>query len=264
MHELSTVSTGDVVSTTLMVEGILGDIRLFSDLDPREISRLALLFEERRMPSGRRIYKSGDPSDALYIVRQGSVAIYSDKPGKPVHLQARLGPGDFFGELGLFDGFERSASARTNEDSRLLVIPKETLLPFLDDHPALALKLQIAAARRHSHNVSLALDLSQRKDLRIRLDLPVDVILEDGSSRHMMLENLSLGGLCLQGAPESWQRHWTLRFDMLYAEHRLPVIGRVTWRRDHTIGLAFSRVDPEHENHVQDMLRRLLEDTVKN
>ena len=241
-----------------MHENLLRQVRLFVDLDDEELHRLAQLFHEEILPAGHRIFKPGDPSDAFYIVRQGGVALYSDQPGKPIHLQGRLGIGDFFGELGLFDGFERAASARASETSRVLKISKESLLTFLEGHPGIAIKMQIAAARRHSQNVSLALDLGHRSDVRIRLGKTVRLVLEDGEQIAATIENLSLGGICLSGVPDSWQRHWTLRFDLHFSDRHLPVIGRITWRRDDTVGLAFSRTDSEHDDRVQGMLRNLL------
>lgn len=242
-----------------MHEDLLKQVRLFVDLDEEEMVRLAALFSEEVLLSGHRVFKPGDPSDAFYVIEEGSIALYSDQPGKPIHLQGRLGPGDFFGELGLFDGFERAASARASETSRVLRIPKDALLAFLDDHPTIAIKMQIAAARRHSQNVSLALDLGHRSEVRIRLGKQAEMILDNGQRHGVMVENLSLGGICLRAVPETWQRHWTLRFELLYDSERLPVIGRITWRRDETVGLAFSRTDPDHDDRVQRMLRRLLD-----
>lgn len=242
-----------------MNQDLLRQVRLFVDLDEDELERLAALFTEEVLPAGHRVFKPGDPSDAFYVVHQGGIALYSDQPGKPIHLHGRLSRGDFFGELGLFDGFERAASARASETSRVLRIPKDALLTFLDDHPAIAIKMQIAAARRHSQNVSLALDLGHRSEVRIRLGKRAEMILEDGIRLGVVVENLSLGGICLRDVPETWQRHWTLRFELLYDGERLPVIGRITWRRGDTVGLAFSRTDPEHDDRVQRMLRRLLD-----
>ena len=241
-----------------MHETLLRQVRLFVDLDPDELRRLASLFKEEILPAGHRIFKPGDPSDAFYIVREGGVALYSDQPGKPIHLQGRLETGDFFGELGIFDGFERAASARASETSRVLKISKDALLAFLEDYPGIAVKMQIAAARRHSQNVSLALDLGHRNDVRIRLGKTVRLVLDDGEQIAATIENLSLGGICMSGVPDDWQRHWTLRFDLHFGEGHLPVIGRITWRRDDTVGLAFSRTDPEHDDRVQAMLRNLL------
>lgn len=241
-----------------MFDKILRRVRLFSDLDDDEIRRLAGEFSEILLPSGHRIFRHGDPADAFYIVRDGSVALYTDRTGQPLQLQARLGPGDFFGEVGLFDTAERSSSARTSDTCRLLMIPKDELLEFLEDHPEVAIKLQIAAARRHSQNVSVALDLGQRREVRIRLGQKVSMEPQEGASREVFVENLSLGGLCMRGAPSAWERYWTVRFNLQLDDVSLPVVGKVTWRQGESVGIAFIHSDDQHDERVQGMLRKLL------
>ena len=238
---------------------LLREVRLFGELPEEILSQLARLFVSMAVPMGHQVYKHGDPSDAFYVIRQGSIALYRDQLGKPIQLLARLSHGDFFGELGLFDGFDRNASARANETTRLLRISKDDLLTFLADQPDLTIKMQIAAARRHSMNVSMTLDLSQRKDVRIRLEKDVVLELDSGTKRQAQVQNLSLGGICLSSAPMAWQKHWTVRFHLMYERERLHVAGRVSWRRDDTVGIAFSRTDPQHEVQMQRLLRLMLD-----
>jgi len=243
-----------------MHEDLLRRVRPFIELDKDELRRLAEAFSERLLPAGHQIYKIGDMPDAFYIVREGEVALYRDKPGMPTQLQAHLGPGDFFGETGLFDDAEHTASASTNSTSRILEISRKTLLLFLDDHPEVALRLQMAAARRHSQNVSDALELGRRNEVRISLALKASLRLEGGAiERRVKVENLSLGGVCLRDVPLAWDRHWTVRFTLLFAGQELPVIGRVAWRRGDTVGVAFTRTDSTHEDRVQTMMRKLME-----
>ncbi len=237
---------------------VLRQVELFSDLGEEELQKLESYFVDQSIPSHTRIYHYGDPSDSFYVIRSGSVAVYRDEVGKPVQLQARFGPGDFFGETGLFDGFQRSASARASETCRLLTIHKDALLAFLDHHPGVLIKLQIAAARRHTLNVAAALDLGIRNEVRIRLDREVTLETHFGRPLKARLENLSLGGMCLRGVPASWTKGRDVRFRLSYGSETLPVSGQVSWREPETVGLAFADTDPEHDANVQNMLRHLL------
>jgi CRP-like cAMP-binding protein len=245
----------------VVIEELLRRVHLFADLEPEELRRLAAGFSEQLLPSGYRVYRFGDPSDAFYLIREGSVALYRDEPGRPVQLQARLGVRDYFGELGLFENVVRAAAARTGETTRLLRISRDDLLAFLDDHPEVALRLQIAAARRHTQNISTTLDLGGRKEVRIRLGTEVDLELSDGSYHRGTLENLSLGGMCLSGAHPEWEKHWRVRFEMVHGDDRLQIVGRIAWRQSDTVGIAFSRPFPEHEDEIRGFLRKLLEET---
>jgi CRP-like cAMP-binding protein len=238
---------------------LLRQVPLFADLAADELARLADLFTEELIVGNQRVFSHGDDALHFFVIREGSVAIFRDEVGKPVQLQTRLGPGDYFGEMGLFDGFKRAASARTSEICRLLKIGKAELLAFLDLHPGVAIKLQVAAARRHSENVITALNLGVRHEVRIRLDRPVTIELNFGLKHRAIIENLSLGGLCLRSAPASWQKGREVHFSLLYESESLPINARVTWRQDDVAGMAFEGTNLDHDLRVQRLLRRLLD-----
>jgi ferredoxin-NADP reductase/CRP-like cAMP-binding protein len=79
---------------------------------------------EYEVAAGTVIFKEGDPSDSLYLVVEGSIEIYREhnEHGERETL-ATLEPGTSFGELGILEATDRSASARAIEPSRLVVIP---------------------------------------------------------------------------------------------------------------------------------------------
>ena len=136
-------------------------------------------------------------------------------------------------------------------------------LAFLDEHPNVLVKLQIAAARRHTLNVAAALDLGVRNEVRIRLDREVTLETPVGQIHRARLENLSLGGLCLREVPASWQPESEVEFTLGYQDENLEVAARVSWREEQTVGLAFLEESPDagtdRDEAVQRMLRRLLE-----
>lgn len=79
---------------------------------------------EYEVAAGAVIFKEGDASDSLYLVVEGSIEIYREhnEDGERETL-ATLEPGTSFGELGILENTDRSASARAIETSRLVVIP---------------------------------------------------------------------------------------------------------------------------------------------
>ncbi len=238
---------------------LLRRVPLFADLGEEELHRLAELCVEETLAGNQRVFSHGEDANFFYLLKEGSVTLFRDEVGKPVQLQTRLGPGDYFGEMGLFDGYKRSGSARTGATSRLLRIAKSELLAFLDRHPSIAIKLQVAAARRHSENVVMALNLGVRGEVRIRLDKRVTLELPFGLRHRAQVENLSLGGMCLRSAPSSWQKGREVRFTLVYQEESLPIDARISWREDDAAGLAFLAAGEEHDQRVQRLLRRLLD-----
>lgn len=71
------------------------------------------------------IFVEGEPATSFYVIEQGEVeAIRRDSTGQP-QLMARLGPGEFFGEIALLDGNVRIASVRARTPVEVLVMGKE-------------------------------------------------------------------------------------------------------------------------------------------
>jgi voltage-gated potassium channel len=71
----------------------------------------------RRVPAGTIVVREGEPGDEFFVIVDGLAAVrHGDEF---VHV---LGPGDFFGELALIDGLDRTATVEAATDLQLLVI----------------------------------------------------------------------------------------------------------------------------------------------
>ena len=151
------------------------------------------------------------------------------------------------------------ASVRATEPSRILRIGRDDLLDFFGDHPEIEQKLQLAAARRHLANVTAMLELGRRREVRIHLGQPVRLEVAEGEVVSAVLENMSLNGLCLDGAPPEWQPGLVVRFGLGLREGLLRLRGRVLWRRDRTVGLLFEKLTPNHDTIIQMAIRVALE-----
>ncbi len=236
-------------------------VELFQDLDDGELQRLAEWFVELSVPAQRLILQEGRASEAFFVVAEGAVVVFRDAIGSPVHLLARLGEGDFFGELGLFVDGRHAASVRATEACRLLKITRTDLLLFLDDHAHVFHKLQLAAARRHSANLASTLELGRRREIRIRCSNEVILRREDGVQHSVLLENLSLGGVCIRQAPEVWEVGDDVVLFLSIRENEVRLGGRVAWRQGDSLGLAFIKKSPNHDMIIQMATRLLLEQT---
>lgn len=243
----------------LRIEDFLRQTSLFGGLDDIGIHRLAASCEELTLPAHALIFSEGDPADAFYLIASGRVAIFRDTLGRPLQLLAHLEAGEFFGELGVIHDAPRSASARTAEPSRLLRLGRAEMLGFLEDHSEIALRLQNAAIRRYTANVSSTLALGQRRELRIRLNHKVQLDLDDGAILPATLENLSNGGLSLGATATAWSPGKRVSFALCCAGLRFEVRGRISWRDGDRVGVAFTATTSDHDNQVQGLLRRLLE-----
>ena len=236
----------------------LQQVDLFRDLAAPALDRLATRCQPMELAEDQVIFREGEPATAFYVVVAGAVALYRDAIGKPVQLLGRLGPGDYFGEMGIFDRSFRTASSRAVQSSTVLLIARESLLHFLDGHPEVTLRLQMAAARRHSANVAAALEIGHRQEVRIRVSHRATLVLDDGSRHRVMVENLSAGGLRMAAAPRRWREGDEVTFTLDCGDRPLSLSGRVAWRRSDVAGIAFTHRPRGHETSIQRTLRHIL------
>ncbi len=67
---------------------------------------------------GQVLFKSGDASDGMYIIRKGELRVYLEQDGKEVVL-ATIGDGGMIGEMALFDRQPRSASVKATKETEV-------------------------------------------------------------------------------------------------------------------------------------------------
>jgi len=100
---------------------------LFTSLTSGEREELHRRFRLHRVPEKTMVFRGGDPSNSLFMIKSGEVEIYTqDRHGKRVTL-AVLRSGNFFGEIGVLLDRPRMAFARTTQSSELLELTKEDL-----------------------------------------------------------------------------------------------------------------------------------------
>jgi uncharacterized membrane protein len=127
---------------------MLAGVPLFSLLHDEERAELAERLERIEAPAGKTMFLRGDPGNAMYIVRSGSVEIFfKNDTGEKIVLETAT-PGHFFGEISLLDEGPRTASAVVKENLDALVVDRGDLSDFLRTHPEAAMDLLAAMGRR--------------------------------------------------------------------------------------------------------------------
>jgi CRP/FNR family transcriptional regulator len=109
---------------------------LFSRLSDEELSDLAARLRTRPYKRAEVIFRKDDPGTHLYLVLEGAVKIALPGEFGQEALVAIMRPGDFFGELALFDRSPRSAGATALEDTRAAVLAGDDFIAFLERHPS--------------------------------------------------------------------------------------------------------------------------------
>ena len=95
----------------------LKQIPLFKDLDDHDLKVIATFAEEKSVSSGDTLVREGDFSDELIAIEEGTAIV--ERHGDEV---AQLGPGDYFGEVGVLRNEMRAATVRATSGMRLLTL----------------------------------------------------------------------------------------------------------------------------------------------
>ena len=106
----------------------------FSWFSSAQLSRALPTIEKRSYPRHSIIQRAGDPGDGLYILQGGRAAIVHEDGDSRELLVTRVGPHEFFGELGLFDSQACAASIRAEADCDAIFIPREVVLECLAEN----------------------------------------------------------------------------------------------------------------------------------
>ncbi|MDX9730463.1 MAG: cyclic nucleotide-binding domain-containing protein [Bdellovibrionales bacterium] len=80
----------------------------------------------KTLKSGDFLFREGDSSEAMYVIKSGKVAILKSKGSSDITL-AELGRGDMVGEMAFFDGRPRSASAQATVETIVIELPFKAL-----------------------------------------------------------------------------------------------------------------------------------------
>lgn len=101
------------VAMTLSLRTFFRGIALFGSLTGEELNEVLRLAKPFVREAGETLFSEGDPSDGMYVIERGEVAVTtSGRNGERVRL-AELGNGAVIGELSLIDGATRSATVET-------------------------------------------------------------------------------------------------------------------------------------------------------
>jgi CRP-like cAMP-binding protein len=128
-----TPEPGEVAAPNAL-RGELEQIALFAGLLPLHLERIGALAREVVVKRGDYVFHHGDDGDGLYLIVDGAIRISRNVSGIGEEALAILRPGQYFGEMSIFDDSPRSADAIAHEATSLVCLPKDDLrdLMFVD------------------------------------------------------------------------------------------------------------------------------------
>ncbi len=122
---------------------LLQGVTLFSSLDKRALSKIANFATKRTFGERSLITKEGELGVTFYLILDGSVEV---RRGKKV--LAKLGRGQFFGEMALFDNQPRSADVVAVDKTTCALLTSWVLMGMIAANPKIGQKIIAELARR--------------------------------------------------------------------------------------------------------------------
>jgi CRP/FNR family cyclic AMP-dependent transcriptional regulator len=115
---------------------LLGGCPLFAGVNREDLAAIGERAIEVEFPADHVIARQGEIGTGLFVVTEGAVRVVRD--GAEL---ARLGPGDFFGEMSVIDGLPRVAQVAAVEPTRCLALASWEFERLVLEHPTIGLAI---------------------------------------------------------------------------------------------------------------------------
>ena len=129
-----------------LTPGSLRRIKILADLNDAQLSHLSDFLEMQNVAQWSTVVRLGEPGDAMYFVVDGELRARV-MTGDRETILSTFGPGDFFGDIALFDHGPRSADVLANVESVLLRLSSVAFERLAKEAPALATPFLQATSR---------------------------------------------------------------------------------------------------------------------
>jgi cAMP-dependent protein kinase regulator len=138
---------------------------LFEVLNDEERAALVKEMDLEQHGEGDIIISEGEPGSSMYVIAHGEVKVYTrgtGNTGASVYL-AKLGEGDFFGEVSVLTGKPRTATITASQPTELLRLDKEKLDNALAKYPGIRKVLDDFYKKRAKHTVEAMIESLKKR-----------------------------------------------------------------------------------------------------
>jgi CRP-like cAMP-binding protein len=126
------------VASAAEIDAFLRGMPLFRGVADPELQELRERLRERALRKGQILFRQDDPGEEMFLVRRGTVLVSRLVTGRVEHVIARIGPGEFFGEMSLLGNAPRSGTIQAEVEVALLALDRASLQRLTDQSPRAA------------------------------------------------------------------------------------------------------------------------------
>jgi CRP/FNR family transcriptional regulator, cyclic AMP receptor protein len=129
---------------------LLARTEVFGGLGERELNEVAQVAVPRRWERGEVVFREGDSGDTCYLIKSGAVLLTREHQDGRVVAISECRSGSMFGELALFRGETRSATAEAIEPTQAVALLAPDMTRLVRNNPDIATELLATLAERVS------------------------------------------------------------------------------------------------------------------
>jgi CRP/FNR family cyclic AMP-dependent transcriptional regulator len=123
---------------------LLKRVPLFSDLDRKELERIAASMKERTFSAGETVTAEGSSGVGFFLIESGNAKVTVGGQDRRT-----LGPGDYFGEVALLNESARTATITAESDLKCYGLTSWEFRPLVETQPSIAWKLLQAMSKTY-------------------------------------------------------------------------------------------------------------------
>ncbi|MCP4352560.1 MAG: ABC transporter substrate-binding protein [Desulfobacterales bacterium] len=144
---------------------ILQELYIFQPFSDDARAYLSNRMRQRFFPEGEIVVRQGDKGDSLFIIVEGTLGVWVElEDGKSIEV-ARLGAGNFFGEMALLTGEPRAATIISITDTYVFEITKKDISPLIEKQPQISWAIsEVLSERKMATEAKKSVDKSTDMD----------------------------------------------------------------------------------------------------
>jgi CRP/FNR family cyclic AMP-dependent transcriptional regulator len=123
---------------------LLKRVPIFSDLDGKELERIATSMKQRTFSAGDTVTSEGQTGVGFFVIEEGQAVVTVGGEER-----RKLGPGDYFGEVALLNESARTATITAETDLRCYGLTSWEFRPLVETHGSIAWKLLQAMSKTY-------------------------------------------------------------------------------------------------------------------
>jgi ATP-binding cassette subfamily B protein len=120
----------DAPQTASPAVDFLSTVEILSPFSRDELERLAAHAESRHFAFGETVCNAGEPADGLFVIKSGSVRIFTEERGKEISMGVRK-TGEIFADIAMLRNYLHESSVRASAKTELLFIPRTAIEPVI-------------------------------------------------------------------------------------------------------------------------------------